>query len=209
MDRGPTGKRRHPACIGGAIINNAAMRTAVYDRVFLLAAAWSIIAFAVGCASTSRVTDPYAFRLFSTTDFATALAHADAALANLGYAVRLRDPDRGLIETMPFSGASGDSHQPRIGSARRDALRTIATVRVTPSGTGSRVACQVVVQQRSTQAHRLFRADRSRSDLPSETPIELEGATTRDQNTVWRTLRRDRSRERAILAEVQRLSTER
>lgn len=184
------------------------MRKAVHDHVFLLVAVWSIIALAGGCASTSQVTDPYAFRLFSSTDSATALARADAALTNLGYTVRLHDPDRGLIETMPFSGASRDSERPRIGSAGRDAVRTIATVRVTPSGTGSRVACQVVVQQRSTQAHRLFRAHRSRSDLPSETPIELEGATTQDQNTVWRTLRRDRGRERAILAEIQRLSAE-
>lgn len=184
------------------------MRMPVCDRVFLFVAAGSIIALAGGCASTSRVTDPYAFRLLPGVDSTTAMAHADAALANLGYAVRLRDADRGLIETMPVSNPSRDSNRPRISSARREAVRTIARVRITPASVGSRVACQVVVQERSTQAHRLFRADRSRSDLPSETPIELEGATTEDQNTVWHTLRRNRLRERTILAEIQRLSTE-
>lgn len=185
------------------------MRTAVRDRVFMFALVWSIITLAGGCASTSRTTDPSAFRILPGVDSNIALAHADAALANLGYDIQLRDSSRGVIETMPVSGAMRESEAPRVGSARREAVRTIARLRVTPTGAGSRVACQVVVQERSTQAHRLFRADRSRSDLPSETPIELEGATTEDQNTVWHTLRRDRLRERAILAEIERLSRKR
>ncbi len=183
------------------------MRTAARDRVLMFVTAWSIITLAGGCASTSRMTDPYAFRVLAGVDSATALARADAALANLGYAIELRDPDRGVIETLPVSGATRDSDQPRVGSSRRGAVRMIARVRITPSDAGSRVSCQVVVQERSTQAHRLFRAARSRSDLPSETPIELEGATTEDQNTVWHTFRRDRLRERTILEEIQRLST--
>jgi len=37
------------------------------------------------------------------------------------------------------------------------------------------------------------------SDLPTDTPIDREGATTQEQNTVWRTIGRDKSKERSIL----------
>ncbi len=102
------------------------MPRTVHVHVFLLVAVWSIIALAGGCASTSQVTDPYAFRVLAGVDSATALARADAALANLGYAIELRDPDRGVIETLPVSGATRDSDQPRVGSSRRGADRMIA-----------------------------------------------------------------------------------
>jgi hypothetical protein len=46
----------------------------------------------------------------------------------------------------------------------------------------------------------MYAADRSGSDLPGQqTAIDRDAATTAEQNTVWRTLRRDTAAERQIL----------
>lgn len=46
----------------------------------------------------------------------------------------------------------------------------------------------------------MFASDRSGSDTPGDyTAINRDAATTTEQNTVWRTVRRDKSVERNIL----------
>ncbi len=64
------------------------------------------------------------------------------------------------------------------------------------------MGCRVLIQEQTTQAHRLFERDHRGYDTPTDTPIEREAATTVRQNTVWRTNRRDRRSERAILEAV-------
>lgn len=161
------------------------------------------IALAGGCASSPGSAASATFRVLPGVDVADAFTHADAALASLGYHVTVRDLDRGVIETAPHS-AAGPTDPGRVRPVRNEPTRTIARVHLAPTDAGARVSCRVMVQERSTQAHRLFRADRARSDLPTETPIEIEGATTDAQNTVWHTRRRDRLQERSIIEEIQR-----
>jgi hypothetical protein len=49
----------------------------------------------------------------------------------------------------------------------------------------------------------MFASDRSGSDTPGDyTAINRDAATTAEQNSVWRTLRRDRAAERNIIAEI-------
>ena len=79
-------------------------------------------------------------------------------------------------------------------------MRRIVEVRVADSGGAGKVFCRVLIQEQTTQAYRMFASDRSGSDAPGEyTPINRDAATTAEQNTVWRTVRRDKSAERQIL----------
>ncbi len=80
-------------------------------------------------------------------------------------------------------------------------------VRVADSGGAARVFCRVLIQEQTTQGHRMFASDRSGSDTPGDyTAINRDAATTTEQNTVWRTLRRDKSAERQILDMIEPLS---
>lgn len=48
----------------------------------------------------------------------------------------------------------------------------------------------------------MFRHDHRVSDIPDDTPIDRDAATTTEQNTVWRTIRRDKAAERRILEAI-------
>jgi hypothetical protein len=86
-------------------------------------------------------------------------------------------------------------------------LRRIALIHVVPEAEGGTgVYCQVTIQQQTTEAYRMFQQDRELSDAPGQTAIERDAATTTEQNTVWRNVRRDKAAERRILEAVVRRS---
>ena len=128
---------------------------------------------------------------------------AELALVRLGYKIERRDMPSGVLEAVPVSdvGGAGLTRRPVRLSSRSDARR-VADVQVEQIGDTVSVYCQVFVQEQSTQTHRLFAHDQRGYDTPTDTPIEREAATTVQQNTVWRTIRRDRDNERQILTAI-------
>jgi len=84
----------------------------------------------------------------------------------------------------------------------RGEMRRVAQVRVGTSEGGVKVFCRVAVQRQTTEAYRMFDRDRRVSDVPGDTPIERDAATTPEQNTVWETVRRDMTAERLILQNI-------
>jgi len=129
-----------------------------------------------------------------------ALDDAEAALIDLGYQIERRDPAEGVITTQPVEAQAGlDSTRPASLSSRPKARR-IVEVRVQNDGGATKFFCKVLIQEQTSQAHRMFASDRSGSDTPGDsTAINRDAATTAEQNSVWRTLRRDKSAERNIL----------
>ena len=81
-------------------------------------------------------------------------------------------------------------------------LRRLATVRVGQGAGVVNVYARVALQEQTTEAHRMFQRDHAISDIPGDTPIDREAATTSEQNTVWRTIGRDRAAERRILEAI-------
>ena len=145
----------------------------------------------------------YGAREIRGSEKSAVLDAGEAALTGLGYRIDRRDEAAGILITRPITGlAEGRlTARPARLTSRGD-TRRVAEVRVEQTADAVSVYCRVLVQEQTTQAHRLFERDYRGYDTPTDTPIEREGATTVRQNTVWRTIRRDKHAEREILAGV-------
>lgn len=142
----------------------------------------------------------YTVRHVQERDRGAALDAAEAALIDLGYIIERRDPAEGVITTQPVEAQAGLDSTRAASLSSRGKTRRIVEVRVQNEGGAAKVFCRVLIQEQTTQAHRMFASDRSGSDTPGDyTAINRDAATTTEQNTVWRTLRREKSTERNIL----------
>ena len=140
-------------------------------------------------------------RHFETGDRAAFLAAAALALEETGYKMSGYELTEGRLVSEPRFDVARDRPTGRASLISSKSLtRRIAEIRVEQPAERISVYCRVLVQERTTRAHRMLAYDRSGSDSPASTPIEREAATTDRQNTVWETIRRDRSSERRILA---------
>jgi hypothetical protein len=157
-----------------------------------------------GCATTGVSPVNFSVIEISGHDRAAVFEAAEARLFAEGYRIDLRDPGKGLIRSVPVDGP------PEERLLRRGAYlsghgrtRRIAELRLIEATEAIRVHCRVAVQEQQTQAQRFFAYERRADDTPGDTAIDRDAATTDDQNTVWRTIRRDRAAERSILASIQ------
>ena len=155
------------------------------------------------CASTGTSVGSYATRQVRGGHWTALLDAGEAALIDAGSRLERRDTAAGLITSMPIMGLAEDRAEVRRAqlSSAGD-TRRVAEVRLQRIADVVSVRCKVLIQEQTTQAHRLFELDHSGYDTPTDTPIEREAATTVRQNTVWRTVRRDRRSERAILEAI-------
>ncbi|MGD2108591.1 MAG: hypothetical protein PVI86_04280 [Phycisphaerae bacterium] len=154
-----------------------------------------------GCASTGASPLSYGLRRIEGGDRAAVFEVAETVLVDLGFRIDRVDGSAGLISTHPaWESQRSDGSMPRISS--RDRLRRVVEVRVEDRAETVNVYCKVLIQEQVTGAHRMFAYERSGTDLPGETPIEREAATTEEQNAVWQTIRRDKGAERRILEAI-------
>jgi len=152
------------------------------------------------CAAPSPTPMDYTVGHVQPLNRKAALDATEATVVDLGYKIERSDPVVGVVITQPIEAQPGlDSTRPASLSTRPKARRTVE-VRVQNDGDVTKVFCKVLIQEQTTQAHRMFASDRSGSDTPGDnTAINRDAATTTEQNTIWRTLRRDKSTERNIL----------
>ncbi|MHC4695728.1 MAG: hypothetical protein ACYTFA_03180 [Planctomycetota bacterium] len=166
--------------------------------------AWIYALFMVGgCASPGPSTGRHAVIHLQGVDRAAAFNAAELAFVKLGYKIDRQDLSSGVLEAAPVADVGGGEltrRTPRLSSPSD--VRRVARARVERVGDTVSVYCRVLVQEQTTQTHRLFADDRHGQDTPTNTPIEREAATTVQQNTVWRTIRRDRDNERQILTAI-------
>ena len=136
---------------------------------------------------------------------AAAFAAAERVLEE-HFVIRTRDAPGGYLRTAPVESrapqASGRMSDP-LAAPRR--IRKFAEVQIERSGDGVNIWCTVRVEQYETEAHGLFAQEHSLSDLPSDMPPDRDGATTAEQNAVWRSRGRDERLERQIRREIQEL----
>jgi len=172
------------------------MRTRFARRAWALPTAWLISA----CAGPSAAPLAYSVRRVTSAASDALLAQAESALVDRGYRIRSRDEALGVLVTEPVDVAVDRAFPGSSRILSRARLRRIVEVRVTSGDGGVSVFCKVAIQERVTEAHRLFAL--GGDGAPGRTPIEREAATTDEQNEVWRTIRRDRPTERDILSAI-------
>jgi hypothetical protein len=154
-----------------------------------------------GCAAPGPTAQNFLVRHATDLPRDAVFARAEVALLELGYQIDRADSAEGVLTTQPVMGAESAKSASGFGLGRVT-VRTVAEVRVQAAETGSTVFCRVRVEQLATASHAAFLQDRGASDLPSQTPIDREGATTEEQNAVWTMIRRDRAKERAIIGAI-------
>ena len=171
---------------------------------------WLCSAFLLisGCVSSGLSPLQYGHRRIEGGDRSVVFAAARDVLIDQGFSLDSADPVTGVIITQPAAVASGFRGEQRLSllsgpgftSSRR--MRRFAEVRLAQSTAGISIYCKVLLQRQATEALRMFQRDSTVSDIPSETAIEREGATTVEQNVFWQTVRRDKTAERRILEAI-------
>ncbi len=163
------------------------------------------LAVAAGCEGPSPTAQSHTPLRQRSVSPAAAFAAAEQVLGER-FPIQVREPRNGLLRTAHIDTvSSGPSGRLTDGLSTPRRVRKSAEVRVEPADDGVKIWCQVVVEQNETSAHRMFAQEHSLSDLPSDTPADAEGATTAEQNTVWRYKGRDRQLEREIRRAIQEL----
>lgn len=174
------------------------------DRVKTTAGA--IIAGALllwsACAAPAPSPLTYTVRQSTVDDGAALLGFAEAVLVSEGFEIDEVDAANGSISSKPLAVSSGDATGSGRSIGSHGGARRVATVKVTRVGDATSVYCKVTVEEQATEAHRFLFQDEHGSDLPTDTAIERDAATTAEQNTVWRTVRRDTAAERRIVEAV-------
>ncbi|MCP4594762.1 MAG: hypothetical protein GY842_28860 [bacterium] len=161
---------------------------------------------AAGCAA--RQPTKLNYHVLQLSDAPTdAVFDATALALEEHFTISRRDFAAGVLQTAPVetvvdqpSGRLRDA----VAAPRRE--RRLADVRVQDKDGMTQVSIRVIVQEYDTRAHRMFPLEHALHDLPTDTPAERDAATTKEQNSIWRTKGRDRQLEevirRAVLEQV-------
>ncbi|UCE59228.1 MAG: hypothetical protein JSU63_17510 [Phycisphaerales bacterium] len=173
------------------------IRSTIADLVWLSIAC----VLAGGCASPQPSAVSFGVAHLQGASLQAVFEAAELALADLGYQIEQRDEEADVLTEKPITAVQADQ-----GSGRPTRLSTagetrrIAELKLRQANSGVSVYCRVVVQEQTTQAHRLHAQSSSADDVPTETAIERDAATTARQNTVWRTIRPHKPAQRQILS---------
>lgn len=171
-------------------------------RVTVVAVVCFVAAATVGCQSPATGMSGYNVRRLADTETTHVFNAARQTLEGYGFSIRRADIDRGWLVTHPARPHDLETAATRDVFGREADERRVATIRILPDPAGSVVYCKVEIQQPYRDEFRLYADAHRASDTLSDTPIDRDAATTDEQNTVWRTLRRDRDLERSLLDAV-------
>ncbi len=155
-----------------------------------------------GCSTPQRSSHQIGTRRVVASEPRNVFDAAELALIDAGYQIERRDFAEGVLSTRPIAVDRRGEPTPGVRISSRNRLRRVAEVRIRQTGKQVEAGCTVLVQEQTTNMHRLFAGQQSANDTFNDTPIDRDAATTSSQNTVWRTIRRDRVAERAILAGI-------
>ena len=164
-----------------------------------------VVAVLAGCEAPAPTTRNFSHMRLNSTSRVDAFVAARQAMSERFRLAEI-DPVRGLITSVPeeteevgTAGQVGDV----VGARRR--VRKVARTHVSGSDTWAELWCKVTVERYETAERNMFISDQSGSDLPTETAAERGGATTAEQDAVWRTTHRDKVAERNILRAVREI----
>jgi len=172
-------------------------------RRFIGAASLVVLAVTAcvgGCAAPQISHLQFGSRRIPGATRSAVFAAARQALVDNGYRLNRVDSESGVITTEPTVAkldpqtAGGRAMLSSSGRGRR-----VVEIRLVEGPSGSNIHCRVAIQRLTTEAYHMFRHEAPGTYIPSETAIDLEAASTAEQNAVWKTIRRDKPAERQIL----------
>ena len=156
-----------------------------------------------GCASPQISHLRFGSKRVPAMTRSAAFVAAQQVLVELGYRLSRVDAESGTIATeptFPLRAALAPDTRSRLSSTRRE--RRFVELRIVDGAPGASLHCRVAIEQLTTEAHRMFRHESVGADIPNQTAIDLDAASTPEQAAVWKIVRRDRSAERQILNAV-------
>jgi len=175
------------------------MTSHLYKSTFIVAAAL----LATGCESSGPTTQTFSYVRLAGIDRASAFSAATEAMRESHDLARI-DRDQWTIQSVPEE-TEEEAATPRVGDLVGAArtVRRVVTAYVTGDNENSEAWCRVAIERNESNEHNLFIHDMQRDDTATFTPAERDAATTTEQNSVWRTLRRDKRAEREMLNKIQ------
>lgn len=118
------------------------------------------------------------------------------------------DREQWMIQSVPEE-TEEEATTPRVGDlvgVPRN-VRRVVTAYVTGTDKATEAWCKIVIERNESQEHYLFKNDMQQDDTATGTPADRDAATTVEQNSVWRMLRRDKRAERDFLNAVRDMTT--
>jgi len=172
----------------------------MYERALSIGIVSSVLlsTFA-GCVSSGPSVLDFSVRRITDGDRMRVLVDSESILSGMGFAPIKRDRDAGVL-VYTDSGVPGGVRSRRLSSQMR--RRRVVELRVQGWDDGFKVFCRVSIQRQTTQAYSALAFGGAGDDRPGQTAIDRDAATTTEQNTVWQTIKRDKSAERTILAAI-------
>jgi len=168
-------------------------------KINILSVPGIVIACCVGCANREAQTVNYAVRSAPSGERSALLDTAETVLVSLGYEIARRDTAGGVVVSEPMGIDRSGKRTVRADNP----LRKVAEVRLAGGANQLKVHCKVLIQEQATDSFSFQMSDRSGDDVPGHhTAIDRDAATTAEQNSVWRTVRRDKTAEREILDQI-------
>ena len=156
-----------------------------------------------GCSAPGLQILPFGVSRIADGDRSATFAAAEATLVDMGYAIESADPSTGKITTRAMaSPRRSASSRKAVRLSAQSELRRVIQIRVGETEEAINVYCQVAIQELDTETYRIMQQQWALSDRAGETAIDRGAATTMEQNSVWRTIDRDKAMERKILDAV-------
>lgn len=173
-----------------------------FPPVLLLTLAALALPLGNGCVSSAPSPLTFTVRQIAIDDRVTLMDVAQAVLVDEGFEIDQVDAAGLVVTTQPQPVSIRDGQTQRFRLSSRGRRRRIVMVRFAHEATGTKIYCRVAVEEQTTQTHRFMFDDDRGSDVPRETAIDRDAATTAAQNTVWQLVDRDETTERRIVAAI-------
>lgn len=162
---------------------------------------------ATGCETSGPTTKTFSYVRLPGIDRSSAFSAAADALRESHDIARV-DRDQWMIHSVPEE-TEEEATTPRVGDlvGASRTVRRVVTAYVTGDDKNAEAWCRVAIERNESNEHNLFIHDMQRDDTATATPADREAATTTEQNSVWRVLRRDKRAERIMLDKVREMTT--
>ncbi len=155
------------------------------------------------CAAGCSQEPPGTVRYLGNVDQAMAFATSREVLSQY-YPIAEADPETGVIKCLP-ADAKGPGERLLGGSPMRHVAK-LELIKV-PGGISARV--DVAVQRQGGAIHRSVATNDSYDGVNNQSPVDIDAATTPQQNESWRTTSHSYDMQRRILDDIyQRLHPE-
>lgn len=137
-------------------------------------------------------------RGLGSVSYPAAFAAAKDVMVQYAFSIDSADPATGVIRSLPKGFEAGRDRILGGSPARKIAKITVRE----RGGEVVAVANVTIERQGEAESRRLLVSQQKYNSVPDETPAQVEGATTPEQNEVWHAERQDVTTERGMVEDI-------